>query len=293
MSWLRRTLTTSGLSLLLVLSIATTALWAAVRFAVAPLDIDDDVYTVLVLGSDAGPPRPGSVLSGRADGIHIVSIVPEDRRISILSFPRDTWADIPGYGSSKVNAALTLGPDVMVEAMQDLTGIAIDDWIVAGFNGMVSAIDELGGVTIDVERRLNDPNGAYSDLQPGVQVLDGTQALSYVRDRKSRPDGDFGRSESHARMLQALHAQLAAEGPSLDRVAAIVSLLARHSATSISPARLFQLAAVTYTVDPADVERVRVDARIGNVGAASVVFLTEKAEEQIADVREDGVFGER
>lgn len=270
---------------LAILTVATAT--ASRRFVSAPLD-GDDPYVLLVLGSDAGPPRSGSADTGRADGFHLVVLDGTREHVSILSFPRDSYVEIPGMGRTKINASLTRGPDTAVATAEKLTGIAVDDWIVTGFHGFIAAVDELGGVTVDVEERLYDPAGSSSDLQPGPQELDGWQALTYTRDRKSRSNGDFGRAESHARFLQALHRQIRAEGPDAARLVELVSTLRRHTATSIPADRLFRLAGLAVDIDPANVTRVNVPGRVGTAGAASVVRLTPEAEGLFADLREDG-----
>jgi LCP family protein required for cell wall assembly len=273
-----------------VLSVATAT--AARRWLAAPLDADD-AYVVLVLGSDAGPPRGGSAETGRADGFHLVVVDADRTTVSILSFPRDSYVEVPGVGRTKINASLVRGPETAVATAEQVTGLDVDDWILTGFHGFIAAIDELGGLSIDVEQRLHDPVGASSDLQPGRQTLTGWQALTYTRDRKSRPDGDFGRAESHARALQAAHAQLVGEAPDVARIMEVVGTLRRHTDTSIRPSRLIRLVALAMTIAPDDVVRARVPGRVGQAGAASVVHLTDGAQELFRDLREDGVLDPR
>lgn len=282
----RRWLAVLALVQVVLLVAATGA--AGKRFLAAPLD-DDGAYVLLVLGSDLGPPRPGTVLEGRADGFHLVVVTPTRDAVTIVSFPRDSWVSIPGLGRSKINAALTRGPQTAVATAEALTGLEVDDWLVTGFDGFIAAIDELDGVEIDVEERLLDPRGASSDLQPGRQRLVGWQALSYTRDRTSRSGGDLARAESHARMMQALHAQVVGEDPGALRIAELVSTLRRHTVTSIPPARLFQLADTALSIDPAAVTRVRLDGSVGTAGRASVIHLAPSAERLFADLRTDGL----
>lgn len=269
----------------LVLGAATAT--AARRWLAAPLD-GDDAYVLLVLGSDEGPPRGGSASTGRADGFHLLVVSPDRTAVSILSFPRDSYVPVPGLGRTKINASLTRGPEAAVATAEGATGLRVDDWIVTGFHGFIAAVDEFGGLTIDVEERLYDPVGASSDLQPGVQTLTGWQALTYVRDRKSRGNGDIGRSESHARVLQAAHAQARAAGPSAADVVHLAGLVRRHSETSITPSRLLRLTALALSIPPADVTRRVVPGQVGVAGSASVIRLTPAAEELFDQLRETG-----
>ncbi len=275
------------LALVEVLVLSVGVLWATAPWSAVPLR-DEGPYVLLVLGSDEGPPREGSVLTGRADGFHLVVLSPERTHVSILSFPRDTWVHVPGLGQAKINASLMGGPDRAVATAEAVSGLEVDDWIVTSFNGFMTGVDLLGGVEVDVEGRLLDA-AAGTDLAPGRQVLSGSQALAYARDRKSRPGGDLGRSEAHARFLQALHAQLHAEAPGPLRLAELVGHLVRTTESSLDTPRLFALAALAMQVPPERVGRVRLDARVGTAGSASVVRLTSRAQQTLDDVKGDGV----
>lgn len=270
---------------LLVLSIG--GLWASARWIAMPLG-GDQPYVLLVLGSDMGPPREGTALEGRADGFHVLVVAPDRQHVSILSFPRDTWVQIPGAGNHKINDALTYGPERAMATAASLTGLAIDDWIVTTFNGFMTGVDMLGGVEVDVEARLRDA-ASGTDFQPGPQTLSGPQALAYVRDRHSRAQGDLDRSESHARFLQAIHRKLFTEGVTPARLADLLSTLERTTDTSMSTARLFALGALAMQIPPQNVARVRLDAKVGTAGSASVVRLTDRARATMADLAENGL----
>lgn len=275
-----------ALAQVLVLTAGTAT--AARRWLAAPLD-GDDAYVLLVLGSDQGPPRAGAARTGRADGFHLLVVDATRTRVSILSFPRDSYVEVPGAGRRKINASLTRGPEAAVATAEKLTGLEVDDWILTGFHGLIAAVDELGGLELEVEQRLYDPTGASTDLHPGRQRLSGWQTLAYTRDRNSRASGDFGRTESHARVLQAAHAQLRGEAPDAARIAALVGILRRHTETSIRPGRLFRLAGVALTIAPEDVVRVRAPGRNGRAGEAAVVHLDAAADELFDDLRRHGV----
>jgi LCP family protein required for cell wall assembly len=277
------------LAVVQVVVLGTATATAARRWLAAPLD-GDDPYVLLVLGSDEGPPRAGRARTGRADGFHLVVVDAGRTRVSILSLPRDSLVDVPGVGRTRINTSLTRGPETAVATAERLTGLEVDDWILTGFHGFIAAVDALGGLQIDVEQRLYDPGGASTDLQPGPQRLSGWQALAYTRDRMSRPGGDRARAESHARALQALHAQVRAEAPDAARLAELVGILRRHTETSIPPHRLFRLAGLALTIDPADVTRARVPGTDGrSSGGAAILRLTPEAEQLFADLRDDGV----
>ena len=277
-----------------LLLLATSAAVAAGRWATAPLD-GADPYVLLVIGSDKGPPRDATVLEGNADAQHLLVVSPDRQHASILTFPRDTWVDMVGRGrKAKINSDMKEGGGIepQVASIEQLVGLEVDDWIVTGFNSFDNAIDELGGVTIDVERRLRDPRGAASDLQPGVQTLRGYDTLAYSRDRNSRPNGDLGRVRAHANVLVDLHAQLFAADLDLAETVRHVDILRRHTVSSMPPQRMLQLAGLALEIDPANVHQQTLPARLGTVGNQSVVLMTGGADAVFADLRDDGILND-
>lgn len=276
-----------GLLTFAVLTTGAAALWAAGPRVSAILD--DDVYHLLVLGSDADPvhgagsgSRGTNALAGRADSVQLISVSADRQHASIVSFPRDLWT-----GSARINEGLMGGPERMVGVVEGVTGVDIDDWAVSSFSGVVGAIDAVGGVRIDVEQRLLNSN-ASTDLQPGVQKLTGWSALGYTRDRKSRSDGDFGRSTAQANVLRAMHEQyIAGEGPMA--LADGLAVLQNHVATSIPAHKLIVLASIASQLDPANVTHVQIRGSLGFAGAASVVRLNNEASAVFAELQANGV----
>ncbi|MFN2557725.1 MAG: LCP family protein [Nitriliruptorales bacterium] len=269
-------------------ALLTAAAFAAVTgMLAAPVD-RDGMIALLALGSDAGPYRPGSPLSARADAIHLVVISPDRRQVSILDIPRDTQAAVPGRGRTKINACLNGGPERCAQTVAALTGIPIDAWFLTDFRGLQSAIDLFGGLHIDVEQRLRDPF-AGTDLQPGPQLLGGGAVLAYSRDRHSRPNGDVGRSVAQSRVLMALHRQILAENPPVIRVAELVELLRRTTVSNARPDLQLRLAYLALTIPAENVRSTVLQGRASSAGGASVAVLTEAAHATIADVRADGI----
>lgn len=272
--------------LALLATVLVAAVPAGVTLELAARPLEDDRYTLLIMGSDQGPWRSGTVLEGRADALHLLSVVPSQNAASIVSFPRDSYVAVPGMGTTRINAALTRGPDTAVATVQDLTGIPIDDWIVTGMGSFSYGVDAFGGIEMDVPQRLQiDANV----LEAGAQQLDGPATLLYGRDRKSRSDGDFGRNRAQAEILATLHAELVARDPSPVTLAEAVAQLRYHTVSSIPPARMLLLARVALQVDPAKVTRRQAPGVNANRGGAAVVVLTNGAEALFADLRDDGL----
>ena len=175
---------------------------------------------ILILGTDVNFVDKGIP---RSDTIKLASVDLNKPSISILSIPRDTWVDIPGYGYAKINSAYQRGGDVEIDRVRSaqsavanlLGGIAgqeipIDYYVRIQTGGFKRIVDALGGVEIDVEKQMDyDDNyqNLYIHLKPGRQVLNGTQAMGYVRFRHDR-EADYGRMRRQDQFIRALAAQL-------------------------------------------------------------------------------------
>ncbi len=240
---------------------------------------------LLVLGNDA---RPGESIS-RADGIHLIGVSPGAGQATILNIPRDTYTDIPGHGTDKINAAHAYGgPELMAAAVSALVGVDIPYVITTGFVGLTAMVDELGGVDVDVPTAMSDANsGAFFD--PGVQRLDGGAALALARNR-GISGGDFSRTRNQGILILAGLAKLRAEGGSPVQIMRSLAVLLRHTTLhGVSVADLYRLGRLGLSIDPANVTNVTMPGVGGSAGSQSVVFPTAGAEGVFADMRDDGL----
>jgi LCP family protein required for cell wall assembly len=240
---------------------------------------------VLVMGHDA---RPGEVAS-RADALHLIGVNPQAGQATILNIPRDTWVPIPGRGEDKINAAhLAGGPELQARAVGDLVGIDIPFVVSTGFEGFVAMVDELGGVDVDVPLPMADEySGAY--FESGPAHLDGEAALAFSRNRRL-PGGDFRRTEDQALVILASLAKLRADEPNPTKIARWLSILLRHGRFDGGGMDdLYRLARLALSIDPANVRNVTMPGFGGWVGAQSVVFQGEGADELFADLRDDAI----
>src|SRR5690606_13458695 len=122
----------------------------------------------------------------RTDTIILATIDKAEGSIHAVAIPRDTRVRIPGRsGYDRINAAHAYGgPKLAVRTVEELLGIEIDYYVRIDYEGFETIIDTLGGVVIDVERPMryvDRAQGLDIDLKPGVQLLNGKQALDYVR----------------------------------------------------------------------------------------------------------------
>jgi LCP family protein required for cell wall assembly len=161
---------------------------------------------ILLLGSDsrisAGDPGSWTRGAQRTDAIMIVHIPADRSTVTITSIPRDSWVGIPGHGKNKINAGFSFGgPTLMVETVEQLTGVRIDHVMIADFEGFRGITDQLGGVKITVAKATGDERSSF---RAGPQVMDGASALDYVRQRHHLPGGDFDRVKRQQNWIRAV-----------------------------------------------------------------------------------------
>ncbi|MDT0213509.1 LCP family protein [Rothia sp. ARF10] len=169
--------------------------------------------TYLLVGSDSRddltPEQRRELGTGNAEGRRTDSIMLVHKpagggRSVIVSIPRDSYVPIPGHNRNKVNAAFSIGgPQLLVQTLEQVTGLRIDGYLEIGFGGFADVVNSLGGVDICVPFDMDDPK-AHIDLKKGCQVLDGKNALGFVRARYSDPRGDIGRADRQRQFLGAI-----------------------------------------------------------------------------------------
>jgi LCP family protein required for cell wall assembly len=248
-------------------------------------------YFVLVIGSDA---RPGQSPAGaRGDSLHIVGVNPAKGAVSILGIPRDSFVNIPGVGARKINEALLGGPGLMVRTVEQLTGVAIDGYVLTGFAGFQDLVNAVGGIGVNVPYRMSDPF-SHANFRPGMEQMLGRNALAFTRDRHDVPGGDFGRSMNQGRMLIAALRQLkldVARDPG-----AILTWLAagaRVLDTDLSLADMAELLLSMPSLDPGRVENRVVPGSGAMIGGLSVVQLGSAAHAMFRDLAADAIFNGR
>jgi LCP family protein required for cell wall assembly len=144
---------------------------------------------------------------GLTDTILLVQLRAGERVVRTLSVPRDTWTNIPGWGMSKINAAnVRGGPDALVRAVGDLTGIRPEGYVLLSLQALRDVTDAAGGVTMDVEQAMkydDNAGGLHIDVPAGRQHLSGSEAEAFLRFRHDAL-GDLGRVARQQKFLGAL-----------------------------------------------------------------------------------------
>ena len=159
------------------------------------------VINILLVGQDR---RPGEGRQ-RSDSMILVTLNKAKNTLTLTSFMRDQYVDIPGYSPNKLNAAYAFGGFKLLNAtLEHNFGVYVDGNVEVDFNGFMSIIDLLGGVEIKLTKAeaefLNESYGFT--LSEGNQLLDGNQALCYSRIRKL--DTDYRRTERQRTVIMSL-----------------------------------------------------------------------------------------
>jgi LCP family protein required for cell wall assembly len=253
---------------------------------VPALDGKRPIY-ILALGSDA---RPGQgVDAERADSIHIIAYNPAAGRGTILGIPRDSWVNIPGHGTDKINASLSDGgPALTVKTVESITGIKFDFYAITSFVGLTRLVNSLKGVTVQVRQPMHDPY-SHSNFNPGTHRLNGTQALAYARDRHSFANGDLTRSGNQGTLMLAALARfkkLFKQNPL--QLLPILSSAWKDVQTDVPAATLYKLALTASQVHPRNVTNLVVPATTGMEGAQSVVFISPEAQALYTQLKRKG-----
>ena len=173
-------------------------------------DLDKPFYMMLI-GSDI---REGQSQSeSRSDTNILVRVDGSKNQVTMVSIPRDTAIDIDGHGVSKFNNAYTYdGAAGVIREASELCGVEIAHYAEVNFGNLVSLVDAVGGVDVEVEQRIDDtdadgstgiPGAERIIIEEGLQHLDGDAALVFARSR-AYADGDFTRTQNQRKLIQAI-----------------------------------------------------------------------------------------
>ena len=180
---------------------------------VTRIEYVDQAFNILVIGVDHNYGAGGiaNAKNSRSDTLLLVMLPKDKKEATIISIPRDTLVTINGVKDKRVNSAFpTGGVDLVKQTVEELMGINIDRYVAIDFNGFEQLVDIIGGIEIDVDKRMRYTDVAgdlYIDLQPGLQMLNGNQALGYVRFRQDAL-GDIARVARQQKFLKAVVGKL-------------------------------------------------------------------------------------
>jgi polyisoprenyl-teichoic acid--peptidoglycan teichoic acid transferase len=207
-----------------------------------PLNLDEGTLattdpgkpqTLMILGSDRRPKNnaEGALGGARSDTIMLVRLDPDKEATAIMSLPRDLKVEIPGHGTDKINAAYELGgPALTAKTVKAVTGLSINHVINVHFGGFWRAVNAVGCVYADIDRRYYNDSAEYTyiNIQPGYQRLCGREALQYVRFRHE--DTDIVRASRQQDFLRQAKQQITAS-TLFDNQDRLMTIFGRNTST--------------------------------------------------------------
>jgi len=207
-------------------------------------------FWVLLMGVDAGyddPDNPFDV--GRSDTLILLRVDQANKTGALISIPRDTYVDIPGYGKDKINAAYSLGEQeqpgggvpLAVKTVSKFAEIDIAYFVQIDFQGLSKMVDGLGGVWVDVPVDIiGDTDAGDFDIYQGYQKLDGYLALEFCRARYTFDIGDYQRQANQRTFLQALARQVLSSDP--PTIARTLTNMSEMTFTNLNLPKLIRIA---------------------------------------------------
>jgi LCP family protein required for cell wall assembly len=247
----------------------------------------NDAVTFLLVGTDSrsdqpttGTDAPEGVDPGsqRSDVLMLARVDPARTSASVVSIPRDSWVNIPGRGTNKINAAYAFGgPPLLIQTVERLTNIRVDHFAVIDFAGFQVMVDTVGGIDVRVAKATSHDGVEFRE---GPNHLDGAQALAYVRQRHDLPRGDLDRAQRQQNALRALLDKAVSGGALADpiKLYRLLDALSRSMSVddTLSNGGIRDLGVELSGLRPRGVTFVGAPVRgLGREGTQSVVYLDD------------------
>jgi LCP family protein required for cell wall assembly len=225
---------------------------------------DSGAQTILIIGSD----RRNAAISGKyglSDTTMLLRFDPDRGAIALLSLPRDLKVEIPGVGTDKLNAAYSVGgPKLTLQTVKQLTGIDPNHLVNVDFTGFARAVNAIGCVFVDVDRRYYIPPNtgtAEINLQPGYQALCGFDALSFARYRHT--DNDIVRAARQQAFLREARAKVPPSRLIEDRDK-FLNIFAHYTSSDISKtSQLLELLKLFIDLRGAQIKEIHFEGHLG------------------------------
>lgn len=225
--------------------------------------------------SDAGYQPLVNSVSGLTDTMMLIRFDPNQQKLTVLSIPRDTQAEIKDHGIRKINEANTLGgPSLAAQTVSHLLGdVPIDRYLRVNVQAIEKLVDALGGVTVYVPKDMkyqDDSQHLYINLKEGEQHLDGNKTLQLLRFRKDNL-GDIGRIQRQQMLTRALIEQ-SLKPQTLLKIPDILSILQSYIDTNLSMEELVAVAAMAAKTPRNDVQMLMLPGDFSSNGRHSASY---------------------
>lgn len=224
-----------------------------------PEDDKHDALNILLLGSDTRGEVGDDLddIRGQRSDVIMVAHIPADRQsVQVMSLMRDNWVEIPGHGNNKINAALSLGGvPLVVQTVEGIIDTRIDNVAIIDFDGFEGLTDALGGV------RVYNPTAfsvGKTQFAEGNIMLNGVEALKFVRERYAFADGDYTRAANQQRYVKGVLSTFLSKDTLLNplKISAAVDSFAPYLTVDegMSASFLVKLGSSMSDVRPGDIE---------------------------------------
>lgn len=257
--------------------------------AYAKVQPDGKVLYLLIIGTDARPgERPEKT---RADAIHIFSYNPALKQGALIGFPRDTFVTMSSGEQRKLTEVMSVaGPVEFMAAVNKLTGLKIDRYMLTGFDGFKKMVDGVGGVNVQVKPKMTDiASGAT--FEEGWFQFNGAAALAFSRARKTLPNGDFSRSENQNKLILFSFSRLRESTDNVNALLNWIKVIRANTVTNLKPGDFMYYAQVARSIDPATMKTKVMLGTPDNVGGSEVIKLDEAMLKSTMTDLQDGVLG--
>lgn len=220
---------------------------------------DKDVINILLVGSDK---RAAWTEKGRSDSTMIATLDLKNKRLKLSSLMRDMYLPIPGYGDDRFNASYAYGGvKLLYETIATNFGIKLDGYVIVDFTAFKAVIEKLGGVQVELTQDEYEylttayKKGSVLKVQPGMNTLNGVQALAYSRIRQDA-QGDFGRTKRQRTVLQSIFNE--AKGMSLNELLDLTDTILPYIATDLTNEEIMSYMKSVVMLGTTEIDQFRV-----------------------------------
>lgn len=240
---------------------------------------------ILLLGVDSNGSETDPWKGTRSDTIVLLNIDPKTRSVNAISIPRDSKVYLPDdNGVQKINAAHALGGVKLTKkAVEETLGVKVDRYIVVSDEAVKRLVDALGGVPIYVEKRMNYDDysgGLHVHLSKGLNVLDGKNAVGYLRFRHDGL-GDIGRTQRQQWFLRGLLEKVQTP-QAIAKIPEMLNIASTYVKTDLSLYEMSQYAALAKSFDISKIQVATLPGAPNKKGSVSYWILDpDKTQEVI------------
>ena len=213
---------------------------------------DDEVYNVLLVGTDSRDPNSDM---GRSDSMMLVSFNKKENKSTVVSFLRDSLVDIDGYGKSRLGHTYAYGGvGLTINTINKTYDLDIQNYITINFENLVGIIDEIGGVKVYIseeEAEYYRQNG-MPNIQSGDVILTGSQALAHARNRTL--GSDFERTRRQRSVMYGIYRKVM-EDKDPSSILSLINYCMNQVETNMSVTEIYDMAKDVLAVDNLKMQR--------------------------------------